>query len=85
MKLVLDVENTVTHRDNKIHMDPFEPDNSLTMIGVLTDQGVEQHFPFDHEEHLSKRDYSARVQWFLDEATVLICHIAAQILGIDTS
>ena len=41
MKLVLDVENTVTHRDNKIHMDPFEPDNSLTMIGVLTVQGLE--------------------------------------------
>ena len=77
MKLTLDVENTVTERDGKLHFDPFEPGNSLVMVGVLTDQGVEQHFPFDHEEHLSKRDYSDRVQWFLDEATVLICHNAA--------
>ena len=77
MKLTLDVENTVTKRGGKMHLDPFEPENSLTMVGVLTDQGVEQHFPFDHDEHLSKRDYSDRVQWFLDEATVLICHNAA--------
>ena len=40
MKLTLDVENTVTKRDGKIHLDPFEPENSLTMIGVLTDQDV---------------------------------------------
>ena len=77
MKLTLDVENTVTHRGGKMHLDPFEPDNSLTMVGVLTDQGVEMHFPFDHKEHLSGRDYSDRVQWFLDEATVLICHNAS--------
>jgi hypothetical protein len=38
MKLTLDVENTVTHRDGKMHLDPFEPTNSLTMVGVLTDQ-----------------------------------------------
>jgi DNA polymerase I-like protein with 3'-5' exonuclease and polymerase domains len=77
MKLVLDVENTVTKRGGKLHLDPFEPNNSLTMVGVLTDQGVEQHFPFDHDEHLSRRDYSDRVQWYLDQATVLICHNVA--------
>ena len=77
MKLTLDVENTVTKRDGKMHLDPFEPENSLTMVGVLTDQGVEQHFPFDHDEHLSKRDYSDRVQWYLDQATIIICHNAA--------
>mgnify|MGYP003120457681 FL=1 len=77
MKLTLDVENTVVNRNGKMHLDPFEPENSLTMVGVLTDQGVEMHFPFDHEEHISGRDYSDRVQWFLDEATVLICHNAA--------
>ncbi len=77
MKLTLDVENTVTHRNGKMHLDPFESENSLTMIGVLTDNGVEQHFPFDHEEHLSRHDYSERVQWYLDEATVLIMHNAA--------
>ena len=38
MKLTLDVENTVTKRDGKVHMDPFEPDNTLVMVGILTDQ-----------------------------------------------
>ena len=55
MKLTLDVENTVTHRDGKMHLDPFEPTNSLTMVGMLTDQGHEQHFPFDHDEHATWR------------------------------
>jgi DNA polymerase-1 len=77
MKLTLDVENTVTHRGGKMHLDPFEPENSLTMIGVLTDQGVEQHFPFDHADVPNQKDYHERVQWFLDEATILIMHNAA--------
>jgi len=33
MKLTLDVENTVTHRDGKLHLDPFETDNKLVMVG----------------------------------------------------
>ena len=77
MKLTLDVENTVTKRDGKMHLDPFEPDNSLTMVGVLTDQGMEQHFPFDHADVPNQKDYYERVQWYLDEATILICHNAA--------
>ena len=77
MKVTLDVENTVTHRGGKMHLDPFEPENSLTMIGVLTDQGVEQHFPFDHADVPNQKDYHERVQWFLDEATILIMHNAA--------
>jgi len=77
MKVTLDVENTVTHRDGKMHLDPFEPQNSLTMVGVLTDQGVEQHFPFDHADEPNQDDYYDRVQWFLDEATILIMHNAA--------
>ena len=77
MKITLDVENTTVTRDGKLHLDPFEPTNSLTMVGILTDQGMEQHFPFDHEEHLSGRNYHDRVQWYLDEATVLIMHNAA--------
>ena len=77
MKVTLDVENTVTKRDGKIHMDPFEQENSLTMVGVLTDQGVERHFPFDHADEPNQMDYYDRVQWFLDNATVLIMHNAA--------
>ena len=77
MKLTLDIENTVTKRDGKMHLDPFEPENSLTMIGVLTDQGVERHFPFDHCDVPNQQDYYKQVQWYLDEATILICHNAA--------
>ena len=77
MKLTLDVENTVTKRDGKMHLDPFEPENSLTMVGVLTDQGVEQHFPFDHADVPCQKDYYERVQWYLDQATIIIAHNAA--------
>ena len=77
MKLTLDVENTVTKRGGKLHLDPFEPNNSLTMVGVLTDQGHEQHFPFDHADVPNQPDYHERVQWYLDQATVLICHNVA--------
>jgi DNA polymerase I-like protein with 3'-5' exonuclease and polymerase domains len=77
MKLTLDVENTTTQRDGKLHLDPFEPENSLTMIGVLTDQGMEQHFPFDHSDVPNQQDYYERVQWYLDQATIIIAHNAA--------
>jgi hypothetical protein len=39
MKLTLDVENTTTKRDGKLHLDPFEPNNRLVMVGCLTDKG----------------------------------------------
>ena len=77
MKLTLDVENTVTKRDGKIHLDPFEPDNTLVMVGMLTDQGQCLTFPFDHADRPNQDDYYERVQMLLDEATVLICHNAA--------
>ena len=77
MKITLDVENTVTKRDGKIHMDPFEPDNTLVMVGMLTDQGQCLTFPFDHADRPNQDDYYKRVQMFLDEATILICHNAA--------
>ena len=35
MRLVLDVENTVTKRDGKVHLDPFEPGNHLVQVGYL--------------------------------------------------
>ena len=39
MKLTIDVENDVLKRGGKIHMDPFEADNKLVMVGILTDKG----------------------------------------------
>ena len=77
MKLTLDVENTVTHRDGKMHLDPFEPENSLTMIGMLSDQGEEVHITLDHKEVDSTPNGHLIVQEWLEKATVLIMHNAA--------
>jgi DNA polymerase I-like protein with 3'-5' exonuclease and polymerase domains len=78
MKLTLDVENTVTHRDGKMHLDPFEPENSLVMVGVLTDMGDEALVPFDHSEAPSTNvDSRILIQSYLDQANVLIAHNAA--------
>ena len=41
VKLTLDVENTVTKRNGKLYLDPFEPDNTLVMVGMLDDHGNE--------------------------------------------
>tara|TARA_R110000772_G_scaffold145903_2_gene256023 strand:+ start:539 stop:2551 length:2013 start_codon:yes stop_codon:yes gene_type:complete len=64
MKLTVDVENTVTHRGGKIHLDPFESTNKLVMVGCLTSTGKEYLF----------RDTFDGVQELLDEATILIGH-----------
>ena len=64
MKLTLDVENTTTKRDGKLHLDPFEPNNRLVMVGCLTDKGKEYLF----------RDKFDGVQELLDQATILIGH-----------
>src|SRR5210317_16109 len=77
MKLTLDVENTVTKRDGKMHLDPFEPDNSLTMVGMLNDQGVKRIVTFDHSDVNADEYGHSLVQEWLDNATVLIMHNAA--------
>ena len=38
--LTLDVENTVVKRNGKMHLDPFEPENTLVMVGMLDDLGT---------------------------------------------
>jgi DNA polymerase I-like protein with 3'-5' exonuclease and polymerase domains len=77
MKLTLDVENTTTMRNGKMHLDPFEPNNSLTMVGVLTDQGQEDLITFDHNEREPTYHGHNLIQKWLDQATVLIMHNAA--------
>jgi DNA polymerase I-like protein with 3'-5' exonuclease and polymerase domains len=77
MKLTLDVENTVTKRDGKMHLDPFEPNNSLTMVGMLDDVGREHLIYFDHNDIEATPFGHGVVQNELDKATVLICHNAA--------
>ena len=74
MKLVLDVENTVTNRDGKMHLDPFEPTNTLVMVGMLTDDNEETHVVFDHAEKTSTVNGTNLVQNTLDKTTLLIGH-----------
>jgi len=76
MKLTLDVENTVTHRNGKLHLDPFEPDNSLTLVGMLCESGKETIVTFDHSEMQPTVSGNTIVQKMLDAATLLIMHNA---------
>ena len=77
MKLTLDVENTVTKRNGKLHLDPFEPENTLVMVGMLDDLGNEDLVTFDHAEQQPTTEGRAIVQLKLDEASLLIMHNAA--------
>ena len=77
MKLTLDVENTVTKRNGKLHLDPFEPMNTLVMVGMLDDLGNEYLVTFDHAEQTPTTEGRAIVQLKLDEASLLIMHNAA--------
>jgi DNA polymerase I-like protein with 3'-5' exonuclease and polymerase domains len=73
--LILDVENTVTHRDGKKHLDPFEPTNTLVMIGckfVGDDQGYIA--TFDHSEVQPTEHGKDCIQDYLDSADVLVGH-----------
>ena len=49
--LTLDIENTVTKRNGKLHLDPFEPENTLVIVGMQDDLGNEALVTFDHSEH----------------------------------
>ena len=60
MQVILDVENTTTKRDGKMHLDPFEPDNKLVMVGFIVN-GKEYLY-----RRMSVRD-CARVQGFPDD------------------
>jgi len=67
MKLTLDVENTTTKRDGKLHLDPFEPTNKLIMVGCLEDNGQQHLFNMDVPDGIY-------LQEVLDRATILIGH-----------
>ena len=79
MRLVLDVENSVTWRDGKIFNDPFEPTNTLTQVGMVNaDNHNELHIVnIDHNE---AKDTSGKghdlIQSVLDMTTLLIMHNA---------
>ena len=78
MKVVLDVENTVTKRDGKLHLDPYESTNSLVMIGIQVEGEEPKHYTFDHIEYDCKYEYRKKdcdeIQAILDKTTLLIGH-----------
>ena len=75
--LTLDVENTVVKRNGKLHLDPFEPENTLVQVGMLDDLGNESIITFDHSEHQPTPEGRYIVQKALDETALLIMHNAA--------
>ena len=76
MILTLDVENTVTKRNGKMHLDPFEPNNTLVMVGMLDDHMNETIVTFDHAEHQPTTDGRRIVQDALDSTRLLVAHNA---------
>ena len=76
MKIVVDVENTVITRDGKLHLDPYEPTNTLTMVGIgdANGNGEPQVFTFDHAE--KEADDVSKLKAILKDATLLIMHNA---------
>ena len=72
--LVLDVENTVSHRDNKLHLDPFEEGNRLVLVGCKWSNGSEI-ITFDHSESPSKK--TELLQPLLDKTDILVMHNAS--------
>ena len=79
MKVVLDVENTVTERGGKLHLDPYEPTNALVMVGVLFDTGEHRVFTFNHSE--KQADSVEDLHGILSRCTVLIGHNLAHDLA----
>ena len=73
---ILDVENTTTTHHDKLHLDPFEPDNTLTMVGMQrVDDGRMLRLPFDHSEFQDTDGSNhKRIQATLDRCTLLVGH-----------
>lgn len=79
MRLVLDVENNITKRDDRNHIDPFEPDNYLVQVGVCNADDVDKLkvWTFDHNEEKDNTGlYKTELQSWLDKTKLLIMHNA---------
>ena len=80
MRLVLDVENTVTHRDGKVHLDPFEPSNHLVQVGMCDVDDMKPTFTIKTLDHNELTDFTGfqalDIQWTLDNTELLIMHNA---------
>ena len=75
---ILDVENTVTNKNGKSHLDPFERTNSLVMVGIYPlDATDSSTYIFDHCDITKDDDIVHNrntVQRILDETTTLVGH-----------
>ena len=79
MRLVLDVENTITKRNGKNILDPFEPGLELVQVGVQNVDNVEEThlFTLNHKEDQDVGGSRFRnIQILLDNTTLLIMHNA---------
>ena len=77
MRLTLDVENTVTKRDGKMHLDPYEPGNFLVQVGTQNVDNPDETniFTFDHKEQQDRSGIQVKkLQLILDNTTLLIGH-----------
>ena len=75
---ILDVENTVTTKNNKNHLDPFERGNTLVMVGIhsLDTQNTSTYI-FDHSDITKDDDLISNqfgVQDHLDKTDLLVGH-----------
>jgi len=79
MRLVLDVENTITKRQGKNILDPFEPGLELVQVGVQNVDNVDEThlFTLNHKEDQDIGGSRAKnIQILLDNTTLLIMHNA---------
>tara|TARA_X000001388_G_scaffold17449_3_gene10812 strand:+ start:4731 stop:6764 length:2034 start_codon:yes stop_codon:yes gene_type:complete len=77
---ILDVENTVTRKGGKLHLDPFEVQNQLVMVGIMRDD-MHDLYTFNHSQARSDLSYMThqhtQVQTWLDNTDVLVMHNAS--------
>ena len=79
MRVVLDVENSVTKRNGKDHMDPFEPSNELVQVGMVNADDHKQRWivNLNHDEAKDSTGKGRKfIQQVLDMTTLLIMHNA---------
>jgi len=76
VELVIDIENTVTNKDKRKHLDPFEHTNALVMVGIkpVHDLMESEVYTFDHSQVPPTENGRERVQKWLDAADILIGH-----------
>ena len=79
MRLVVDVENTITKREKKNILDPFEPWLELVQVGMQNVDNPDETYLFtlNHKEDQDVGGSRAmNIQLILDNTTLLIMHNA---------